>query len=164
MILGDPCKFSIFVKTIKEWNIDNSFCNGILFFCINGGIYPKEEIIVATLKCEIPKLKEHLMNIAINNELYYMQKQKAFEKIYNITFPENFNIDNDYRYDISPISFSDNHIYIFAVSNGRQVRILASKLNYIIEQSRHNLKNIVISEVFIDIKDLNKIISNLKID
>ena len=162
MVLGDPYEFSIFIQTIEEWNINDSFCNGILFFGINGDIYPKE-IVSATLKYEIPVLEENLLNITIDNELYYMQKEKAYKKIYNITFPEDIDIGNDYRYEISPTIFSDNDYYIFAVSNGERVRILASKLNYIIEESRHELENIDISEVFIDIEYLNKIISKLKI-
>ena len=52
MILGNPYKFSVFISTIKEWNIDNEFCNGVLLFCIDGNIFPKK-IVTATLKCEI---------------------------------------------------------------------------------------------------------------
>ena len=49
MILGNPYKFSVFISTIKEWNIDNEFCNGVLLFCIEGNIFPKK-IVTATLK------------------------------------------------------------------------------------------------------------------
>ncbi len=91
-----------------------------------------------------------------------MQKDKAFIEIYNITFPYDINIDNDYRFDISPQSFADNDCFVFAVSNGEQVRIMASKLDYIVEDSRHDLKGINVSETFIDISEINKII--LEID
>lgn len=162
MILGNPYKFSVFISTIKEWNIDNEFCNGVLLFCIDGNIFPKK-IVTATLKCEIQLLKEKLRNLIINERLYNMQRDKAFAEIYNITFPEDISIDNDYRFDITPESFADENCYVFAVSNGKEVRIMATKLNYIVEESRHELSNVDISETFIEIEDLNQIISQLEI-
>ena len=162
MILGNPYKFSVFISTIKEWNIDNEFCNGVLLFCIEGNIFPKK-IVTATLKYEIQLLKEKLRNLIINERLYNMQRDKAFAEIYNITFPEDISIDNDYRFDITPESFADENCYVFAVSNGKEVRNMATKLNYIVEESRHELSNIDISETFIEIEDLNQIISQLEI-
>ena len=162
MILGNPYKFSVFISTIKEWNIDNEFCNGVLLFCIEGNIFPKK-IVTATLKYEIQLLKEKVRNLIINERLYNMQRDKAFAEIYNITFPEDISIDNDYRFDITPESFADENCYVFAVSNGKEVRIMATKLNYIVEESRHELSNIDISETFIEIEDLNQIISQLEI-
>lgn len=162
MILGNPYKFSVFISTIKEWNIDNEFCNGVLLFCIEGNIFPKK-IVTATLKCEIQLLKEKLRNLITNERLYNMQRDKAFAEIYNITFPEDISIDNDYRFDITPESFADENCYVFAVSNGKEVRIMATKLNYIVEESRHELSNVDISETFIEIEDLNQIISQLEI-
>ena len=162
MILGNPYKFSVFISTIKEWNIDNEFCNGVLLFCIEGNIFPKK-IVTATLKYEIQLLKEKLRNLITNEMLYNMQRDKAFAEIYNITFPEDISIDNDYRFDITPESFADENCYVFAVSNGKKVRIMATKLNYIVEESRHELSNVDISETFIEIEDLNQIISQLEI-
>lgn len=162
MILGNPYKFSVFISTIKEWNIDNEFCNGVLLFCIEGNIFPKK-IVTATLKYEIQLLKEKLRNLITNESLYNMQRDKAFAEIYNITFPEDISIDNDYRFDITPESFADENCYVFAVSNGKEVRIMATKLNYIVEESRHELSNVDISETFIEIEDLNQIISQLEI-
>mgnify|MGYP001729750846 FL=1 len=162
MILGNPYKFSVFISTIKEWNIDNEFCNGVLLFCIEGNIFPKK-IVTATLKYEIQLLKEKLRNLITNERLYNMQRDKAFAEIYNITFPEDISIDNDYRFDITPESFADENCYVFAVSNGKKVRIMATKLNYIVEESRHELSNVDISETFIEIEDLNQIISQLEI-
>ena len=162
MILGNPYKFSVFISTIKEWNIDNEFCNGVLLFCIDGNIFPKK-IVTAPLKCEIQLLKEKLRNLITNERLYNMQRDKAFAEIYNITFPEDISIDNDYRFDITPESFADENCYVFAVSNGKEVRIMATKLNYIVEESRHELSNVDISETFIEIEDLNQIISQLEI-
>jgi hypothetical protein len=40
-----------------------------------------------------------------------MQKNKAFAEIYNMTFPKDIDVDNDYRFDITPQSFADNDCY-----------------------------------------------------
>ena len=64
MILGNPYKFSIFISTIKEWNIDSAFNNGVLLFCIDGNIFPPK-IVTATLKSEIWLLKENLKKIVM---------------------------------------------------------------------------------------------------
>lgn len=162
MMLGNPYKFSIIIDIIDEWNIDDAFCNGVLIFCVDGKFFPSE-VISATLKCEVQPLREKLRNFTIDEKLYNMQKDKAFVEMYNITFPFDTYADNDCRFDISPLSFSDDNCFAFAVSNGKQVRIMASKLNYIIEDSRHELKNINVSEAFIDISELNKIISEINI-
>lgn len=150
MIIGDPYKFAIVTSSIQEWNIDDTFGNGILLLCVNGKLFPKE-IVTATLKCEIQILKEKLMNLTIDKELYNMQKDKAFAEIYNLTFPEDYEIENDYRFDITPLSLVDNDCYVFAVSNGECVRIVADELNYIIEESTHNLNEINVSEAFLTI-------------
>lgn len=94
MILGNPYSFSVFINTIKEWNIDNEFCNGILLFCVDGDFFPKR-IVTATLKCEIQPLKE--------------------------------------------------------------------KQYYNIEESRHEVTNVDISEAYITIDELNEIIAKLDI-
>ena len=163
MILGEPYKFSIIIDTIKEWNIDDAFCNGVLIFCVDGNLFPKE-IVTATFKGEVQLLKKNFKYLTVDEDLYNMQKDKAFVEIYNITFPEDVDIDNDYRFYVSPQSFSDSDCYVFAISNGEQVRIMAAKLNYIIKNSRHELKNLDISEAFITINELKKIISELDID
>ncbi len=94
MILGNPYSFSVFINTIKKWNIDNEFCNGILLFCVDGDFFPKR-IVTATLKCEIQPLKE--------------------------------------------------------------------KQYYNIEESRHEVTNVDISEAYITIDELNEIIAKLDI-
>lgn len=162
MILGNPYSFSVFINTIKEWNIDNEFCNGVLLFCIDGDFFPKK-IVTATLKCEIQPLKEKLKNLVKDETLYNMPKDKAFAKIYNITFPEDAGINNDYRFDISPESFIDENCFIFAVSNGVKVRIMAAELNYNKKESRHEIRRANISETFISINELNEIVAKLDI-
>lgn len=162
MILGDPYKFAVSIQKIKDWNIDETFFNGVLLFFINGIIYP-QEIFTAALNCEIHMLQEKFKNIAFDKELFYKEKEAAFQQIYNITFPEDINLDNDYQFDITPLSFSDANCYIFAVSNNIQVRILAAELKYLKENSRHMLENAVVKETFISVQDMNEIAKALKV-
>lgn len=161
MIIGNPYKFSIILDIVKEWNIDSSFYNGILFFSINGDLFPKE-VLTSTLKCEIPILVSRLKNITINNNIFNMQKKEAFLYLYNLTFPEDVNEENDYKYDISPQEFSDYDYFVFAVGNGKDNRILAAKLQYRINDSRYELKDINVNETFIDCKELCEIVLALE--
>ena len=87
MILGNPYTFSIIAQTIDEWNINDAFRNGILIFCVDGHIYP-EEIVNATLNCEIPFLRRALKNLTTDTSLYNKPKEIAFSEMYGITFPE----------------------------------------------------------------------------
>ena len=164
MVLGDPDYFSIFCETIKEWNVDGAYGNGILLFCLNGKLYPPE-IVNATLKCEVWPLREKLRNIAQDEQMYSMEKEKAFIEMFNVTFPdflEDESCNNDYRFEISPYALEDYHCFAFAVSNGKSVRILAAKLNYNKEVSRHELNNIEVNEVYISHEELEKIASGLE--
>lgn len=163
MILGDPYKFAIIIKVVEEWNVDETFCNGILLFCVNGNIFP-QEVLTATLNSEIKPMKENLKKIAISNEIFNLEKEEAFKKIYNMTFPEDFNVDNDYQFDITPLSFADDNCYIFAVSNDTRIRILAAKLKYAVEISKHLLENADIEETFLSVQEMEKIAEALRID
>jgi hypothetical protein len=156
MIIGDPYKFAIIIQTINEWNLDDTFSNGILMLSVNGEYYPKD-VINATLKYEVNPFKAKLQNIVADDRIFKLDRTKAFEEMYNETHPHDLDIDNDYRFVISPQSCLDNHYYIFAVNSGDQVRILGARLNYNIEESRHILRNIDISEICIDCDELNKI-------
>lgn len=162
MILGNPDKFAILINAIKEWNEDETFYNGVLLFWVDGTLFPRE-LVTATLNCEIMPLKARLMNLTIDERLFRLPKGDAFKEIYNITFPEDFNINNNYCFDITPESFSDNHCYVFAVCNDEQVRIMAAELKYMIEDSRHDLKNISVSETFISNYELKEIVSKLDV-
>jgi hypothetical protein len=84
--------------------------------------------------------------------------------MYNITFPDwsyDDGVINDYQYYISPPTLSDYSCFAFAVSDSNIVRILAAKLNYIKEESSHDLNNIVINETFINRNELDEIILEL---
>lgn len=129
MIIGDPYEFAILSGVINEWNIDNTFCNGVLLFCVNGDIYPKE-VVTATLRCEIEYLKQKLRSLTIDKRLYALPPQQAFAEIYGITFPEDTDSDNEDCFDITPASLSDHNCFVFTVCNGVNVRVLASELAY----------------------------------
>lgn len=155
MILGNPYKFSIITQTIEHWNYENaSFHNGILFICIDGELFP-QKLCTSTLSREIAILKEQLMNLYIDKQLFYMNKEDAFHKIYTITFPDDINIDNDYRYDITPDSIADRHYCIFAVRYGENVRFLASKCE--------NNSYVDVKDTVVTFKYINDIVSKLKI-
>ena len=160
MVIGDPYKFSILVEVIEEWNLDDTFHNGILLFSIDGNFFPKE-IVTTTLKREVRFLHEKLMNPAVNEKIFEMQTNRAFSEIYNITFPEDFLADNDYSFDITPESFSDRDCFVFAVSNGRDVRIMAASLDYIVSESRHDLQNAEIIETSLSLEELKEMASKL---
>ena len=137
-----------FFEEIPKWNNKNSiFHNGVLLYFIGGEIFPKR-ILNATLSSEILQLK-YYMNPEINKGLYEGEKTKSFVEMYNITYPEDENVLNDYRYDFTPLSFSDAGCFAFLVSNGHEIRILASELKYNLNESIYALNNINIIETFI---------------
>lgn len=160
MTFGNPHQFAVLAETIKGWNNDDTFCNGLLLFFVDGCIYPNE-IVTATLRCEIEPLKQKLASPAIDKRLYDLPAQLAFSEIYNITFPDSIDAENDSRFDISPPSLSDHGCFLFSVSDGTNIRILASKLKYKPETSRHNLYDIAVSEAHIAASELNEIVIGL---
>lgn len=160
MIIGDPYQFAVFYEIVKEWNVDDCFNNGILYLYVDGISFP-QKTITATLKIEIPELRDNLSNLVVDSELYNMEKEHAFITMYNLLNPQNDDEDNDYRFEISTVSLSDNNCFIFAVSDGRNVRIMADKLEYIKEESRHNLKKLNIKEIYISQENIDEIISKL---
>ena len=162
MIQGNPYEFAIIIKKIEEWNIDNTFCNGILLFCIDGYIYPSK-ICTSTLKSEIGPLTKKLKNIPVNNHLFNMKKDLAFFHIYKMIFPEDYMLSNDYQFDITPLSFADENCFIFAVSNSTHVRLLGAELKYIKEKSQHDLENLHIKEAFISTEKLTAIANCLEL-
>ena len=165
MILGIPDKFAIIIEIVDEWNDDDTFNNGVLMYCVNWEVYPKSYVANATLSFELWEMKKSFSNIGIDERIFNLPKEEAFTELYKLRFPDYDNdVDEDYHFDISPTCFSDNNCYIFAVSNGKQIRILAvSDLEYIVEESTHNLENIEIGETYISVEEMNEIISKLNI-
>ena len=102
MIIGNPYKFAIIVNVINEWNPKgDTWRNGVLLFSVDGELFTKE-LHTAVLNSEIQPLKEKLMNITINEEIYNMEKEQAYFQMEKIRFPYSYNPDayEDYQYDI----------------------------------------------------------------
>lgn len=162
MIIGNPDCFAVIVDVVESWNVDKSFQNGILFLAISSEIFPKE-IQSATLSYEFAELTESLKNIPVDKEIFGMPKEEAYNELYNLVYPDDLDIDLDYRYMISTPSFYDNNYLVFAVSNGEKVRILAARPDYCKEESICILEGVEITETFIDVSELNDIIDKLSV-
>ena len=97
-----------------------------------------------------------------DKRLYTLPPQQAFAEIYGITFPEDMDSDNEDCFDITPASLSDHNCFVFAVCDGVNVRVLASELVYEMENGRHKLQDIAISETFVSVREMKEIISGLE--
>lgn len=161
MIIGEPNLFSIFIDVVEEWNYDRSFNNGLLFVDINGTIFPNK-IIEATLNTELYELIQNLENIKENTDVFFMGKEEAFVYIYKLVFPDDYDVDNDYSYNVTPFVLWDNNYFVFMVSNGHEIRILASELQYINEESVHNLHKLEVVEAYISVERLQAMTKRLK--
>lgn len=161
MVIGDPYIFSIIIEVVDEWNENKVFNNGLLFMSIDGRLFlPK--ITNATLNAELFRLIENFKNPKINEEIFQMEKKEAFVYIYNLAYPSDWDLDNDYSYTVTPHEFEDNNCFVFMVSNGERIRILASsELQYIEEESTHNLQDIDVVETYILKEELEIIIEKL---
>lgn len=157
MILGDPYHFAIMAESVSAWNIDKSFCNGILVFLLNNHLFPPE-ICNATLRYELPLLKEKLLNPVIDPTLYAQSDIAAFSQMYDSVFTKE---DSNDLFDWSPSVFSDHNYYVFAVGNGIQIRILAAHLNYIPSDGRHDLRQCLIQEAILSSKEAKEIAASL---
>ena len=162
MTIGNPDKFAIIADVVKEWS-DTYWYNGVFFFCINGELFPKE-ILNVTFNSEVWKLKELFQKILIrpliNNKLFDMEKEKAIIEMFRI-FPADWSIDDCQYYYISPTTLGDFGYYTFMVSNDEQIRVLATKVSYIIDEGVYDLDNLAISETFITNGELEEIFLGL---
>jgi len=134
MLIGDASKFAVYVEKVEEWALDNNnFHNGILFFIINNKIFPNE-IYTATYGNDIGEINRSLQKIVINTEIYDMDKNSAFLKLYETAFasrlfdnPEEIDLIEDDRYIISRSSILCQNGYAFlAMGNGSHTKILAA--------------------------------------
>lgn len=163
MVIGNPDVFSIMIDVVDDWNYDRSFNNGLLFMGINGNLLmPKT--IVATLNTEIYTLLNNLKSPKKDEKIFNMEKKRAFKYIYSITFPDDYNLNNDYSYEITPNVFSDNNYFVFMVSNGEKIRILASsgEVTYDVENSTHDFQSVNVIEAYLTGDELKLLISKLE--
>ena len=93
-----------------------------------------------------------------------MKKREAFEHIYNISYPEDWDEDTDFQYEITPLTFEEDNCDVFAVSDGEQVRILATKCPHSKDTMRPIFKNATIKETFVSIQELKEMAKALKIE
>lgn len=103
MILGNPYSFSVFINTIKEWNIDNEFCNGILLFCVDGDFFPKR-IVTATLKCEIQPMNYPAASCGVSKVATSTYNPICYTALFSLRFYRLF-------YNFFPVPVL-SHIYL----------------------------------------------------
>lgn len=129
MIIGDPYKFAVIVQVINEWS--ETWMNGVFMLTINGKIIP-DGIFTSSLECDCKEMDDNLNRmlscLPVNMEFYELDSREAFIRMYNLACPNNIDIDNDYRFKVSTSGFEDNDYWVFAVSNGSDIRFIASKL------------------------------------
>ena len=161
VIIGNPYRASFFVKVIDEWNDDiPSFRNGVFLLCIDGELFPKS-INTSTLNVDIPDVMDRLCGIPLNEKIFNMGKEDAYIEMYNMTFPKEGGCDYGCRFYISPPGLYDYNCYAFAVRSKSQVRFMAARLKYVVDESASDLSNAVISDAIITHDELNEIIFEL---
>jgi hypothetical protein len=69
------------------------------------------------------------MNPVIDPDLYELEKEQLFKTLYETTYPEDIEADNDYKYvwwELQEIG--DAGFDIFSISNGKKIKIFGAKL------------------------------------
>ena len=163
LIVGNPYSFSVFFEVINNWNTSNTnFNNGVLLLTIDGTVFPRE-ILVSTLSRELWLLCYQLKNIVIQKELFSMEKNCAFMKIYDLVHPKSIDDEYEYSFSITPDSFSDNRYYVFAVGNGDQVRILAcNQLKQSTVESGAIENDLIVKDTIISLKEIELLKENIE--
>lgn len=172
MVIGDPFKFSIQIDPVKEWCDYGEYYKplngGVMIITVDGFMFPDNEVLNIWLEGEVPELIENMKKIPINKEIFNLKnKEAAFIEIYNRVFykhdhPDDYSrVDEFYRYRIAPTEIRDRCLYVYAVSDGENVRILASKLKYVKKYSTHKLNNITVRETYVTCADIYMMIKEL---
>ncbi len=167
MLIGDPFKFAVLISAVNEWSDCGDISGGVMIIIVDGFMFPANEVLNICLDCEIPEFIDNLKKIPINKEVFNLKnKESAFVGIYNRAYHsllyEEDCFDNDWHYKIAPMEFLDKGLIVFAVSDGENVRILASQLKYIKKKSCHKLENIAVKEAFATCADIDIIITKLR--
>lgn len=130
MVIGDPYRLAFIVERMPIWEPQNdSFRNGIMFLCVSGEVYPKD-VRTATFFSELPDILGEgsaLMNVAVDRELYAMPSDELLAYLENITYPEDIDTDNDYRFIVPFTEISDRGFDVFVLSDGENVRVLVGQ-------------------------------------
>ena len=130
MIFGNPFTFAFFIDEVPAWS-SVDFNNGFFAISVDGILYPPD-IRCTTLNIALDRIiskTSPLITLPKNETLFNDTPEIAFEKLQNITYPENFNIDNDYTY-LMPISeFEDAGYVLFVVRFMDKIKFLLGRYN-----------------------------------
>lgn len=130
MLIGEPYKFCFLIERIPEWE-NESFKNGMMFVCVEDSIYP-DNVRTTTLNSELYSLTDMngaFMNPVIEPDTYLFTENELFQHIMRVTYPEDDELDNDYRYEWEFHEINDAGYRFFSVSDGSKVKILVCRVN-----------------------------------
>lgn len=130
MLFGNPDKFAFLIEKVPEW-CGNGFVNGLLYVYVNGEIFPKK-IYTTTLSDVWSVFDYAFVNPPKDERLYALPDKELFAELLQMRYPDcftdnedySFDIEYDYRYDIDYYEIGDWGYHIFAVSGGKNVRVL----------------------------------------
>ena len=163
MIIGNPYQFAVMLDEVPQWNPSScSFRNGIFFYCFNGVIFPNE-LLNTTLSTDLRDLLPRMRNVPTNDSLFAGNRSDVFKYLFNLRFPLDWDQEEDCRFDLTPLTFSDKNHYVFAVRGNTGVRILASTVPYISEESTHDLSALDILEAVLSCQEYNDLVTALKL-
>lgn len=141
MFFGDPYRFAIFAECIPDWNPPSgSFYNGLFYYSIDGNFFP-QDLRTATLCVDVNTLLDPanaLYTPPVNAEVFAMPAPDAFKYLYSLAWPESTaeeeypEGDPVYRADTENIS--ESGASVFAVSDGKMVRILAARTQRLVQK------------------------------
>lgn len=163
MVIGDPNRFAVILDEVPLWNPGNyDFRNGILFYCFDGALFP-EEVLNASLSSDLYDLLPRMGSIPTADALFAGNKDDVFKYLCNLRFPQDWDLKEDYRFDLTPLTFSDKNHYVFAVRSNTGVRILANTVPYIQEESTHDLSVLNTLEAVLSWQEYDDLITALKL-
>ena len=131
MVIGDPCKFGFIIERIREWEASATYQSGIVFLFLDNTIYP-DTVRNTTLNVDLYHLTRDdrpFMNPVIDSDLYELEKEQLFKTLYETTYPEDIEADNDYKYVWDLLEIGDAGFDIFSISNGKKIKIFGAKLH-----------------------------------
>lgn len=131
MLFGNPDKFAFLIEKVPEW-CANGFVNGLLYVYVNGEMFPKK--LYTTTLSDLWSLFDYaFINPPKDERLYALPDEELFAELLKMRYPEYFtdneDADEDYHYDIEYYEIGDRGYHIFAVSNGKNVRVLIGYWN-----------------------------------
>lgn len=129
MIIGDPFKFAISMEKVPTWS-GGSFSNGIFNYIVGGRRFSSSSYNIE-LGSEVVSLKQLkcLFLSPENKEIYNMDTIKAFDSLEKITFPESYDIENDYSYLISTSGLVECGYHFYLLNNKINARLIYGSAN-----------------------------------